>query len=45
MVAFDNFDLFVSTPNGKDTMHETVEIGIQTIPKIYIAWGNERFDT
>ena len=32
MVAFDNFDLFVSTPNGKDTMHETVEIGIQTIP-------------
>ena len=32
MVAFENFDLLVSSPNGKDTMHETVEIGIQTIP-------------
>lgn len=32
MVAFDNFDLFVNTPSGKDTLHETVEIGIQTIP-------------
>jgi hypothetical protein len=32
MVAFENFDLLVSSPKAKDTMHETVEIGIQNIP-------------
>lgn len=31
-MVFDNFDLFLSTSNGKDTMHKAVEIGIQTIP-------------
>jgi len=32
MVAHDNFDLFVSTLNGKDTLHDTVSIAIQNIP-------------
>jgi hypothetical protein len=32
MVGFDNFDLFVSTASGKDTLHDTVGIVIQDIP-------------
>ena len=32
MVGFDNFDLFVSTMTGKDTLHDTVGIVIQDIP-------------
>lgn len=32
MVGFDNFDLFVSTTSGKDTLHDTVGIVIQDIP-------------
>ncbi|XP_045036882.1 uncharacterized protein LOC116935578 [Daphnia magna] len=31
-VAFDNFDLFVETLTGKDTLHDTVRIVTQDIP-------------
>lgn len=31
-VVFDNFDLFVDTPTGKDTLHDTVSIIYQNIP-------------
>lgn len=32
-VAFDNFDCFVDTTNGKDTLHDTVGIIYQFIPQ------------
>ena len=32
-VAFDNYDRFVETLNGKDTLHDTVGIIYQTIPE------------
>lgn len=30
-MAFDNYDRFVETKNGKDTLHDTVGIVIQNI--------------
>lgn len=32
-VAFDNFDCFVDTTNGKDTLHDTVGIIYQFVPQ------------
>ena len=32
MLGYDNFDLFVNTLSGKDTLHDTVSIAIQEIP-------------
>lgn len=31
MVAYDNFDLFVNTLTGKDTLHDTIGIAVQNI--------------
>ena len=35
-VAFDNFDLFVDTLSGKDTLHDTVGIVYQDVPDVKI---------
>ena len=35
-VGFDNFDLFVDTLTGKETLHDTVGIVYQDVPEITI---------
>lgn len=40
-VAFDNFDRYVETTNGKDTLHDTVGILIQNIvPSVTLDFDN-----
>ena len=34
-IAWDNFDRFVETQSGRDTLHDTVGIAYQVIPKCY----------
>ncbi len=42
MFAYDNINLFVSTPDGKDAIHKTVEIGILIIPFGIVPKGRKR---
>lgn len=44
-VAFDNFDLFVETLTGKNTLHDTVGIGMQDIPDNDEDLFNEQDET
>lgn len=44
-VAFDNFDRFVETTSGKDTLHDTVGIFYQNISEIDSSTLNESRDS